>query len=72
VWYIFAHILHITGSVQIIFIYSYTIKYDNVYSTLNVNSHMRYYEKYIKRYNWDISLENRKGFALFLICLEYG
>ena len=45
--YIFAHIiLHITGSVQIIFIH--TIKYDNIYSTLKVNNLMRN-EQYIAK-----------------------
>ena len=68
--YIFAHIiLHITGSVQIIFIH--TIKYDNIYSTLKVNNLMSMRNgQYIKKYNWDISPENGKGFALFLICSE--
>ncbi len=47
--YIFAHILHITGSVQIVFIH--TIKYVNIYLNLKVN-------------NWDISPENGKGFAV--------
>jgi hypothetical protein len=63
--YITYYILYITGSVQIIFIY--TIKYDNIYSTFKVNNHMRY-EQYMKKYSWDISPENGKGFALFLIC----
>ena len=72
-----SYILHITGSVQIMFMK--TIKYDNIYSTLKVNNkqqtttyvyYIMRYKQYIKRYNCDISLENGKGSALFLICSE--
>ena len=67
---IYLHIYYILQVPCKSYIFIHTIKYDNIYSTLKVSTLMRN-EQYIKRYNWDISPENGKGFAaLFLICSE--